>query len=86
MREIKLRRSINSAREDATIDTIKIKDNEDFSAADFYEMKVSSDGTMKLGDMAGTAATIAGLTERQVADLHPKDFMELVSIAGKFLE
>jgi len=83
--KFKLKRPIKDAAGTSDITELKIKDESDMSASDFYDVIISSNGEMRLGDMAGTIANITGITEEQVASLHPSDFIMLSGEVGKYL-
>lgn len=80
-----LKRPIQNAAGDGEITEVKMKEEKDIDASDFFGMTFSSDGTSNLGAMADTIANLCGLTSDQVASLHPKDYIFLSGEAGKLL-
>ena len=86
MGTIKLKRPIKDAAGTGEVSELKIKDESEMSASDFYDVVISSSGEMRLGDMAGTIANLTGITEEQVASLHPSDYIKLSGEVGKYLE
>jgi len=85
MGTVKLKRPIKDAAGTGELKELKIKDESEMSASDFYDVTFSATGEMRLGDMAGTIANITGITEEQVASLHPSDFIMLSGEVGKYL-
>ena len=86
MSKIKLTRPIRNAADTDDINEITIKDENDVSASDFYNLEISTDGKMNLGSMAGVVADLTGLTDEQVASLKPKDYMLIMGEVTSFLE
>lgn len=85
MEKIKLKRPIKTVKGDEEIKEVTIKDEKDMCAADFYDVKFSSDGTVALGDMKSAICNLCGLTEEQVASLHPKDYIGISGEVGKYI-
>ena len=86
MAVIKLKRPIRNAADTDDIKSVKIKDEKDMSAFDFYAMPVMTDGKMLVGDAAETIANLFSLTSEQVASLHPRDYFVLMGEVSSFLE
>ncbi len=78
----KLKRPIQNITKDSEITEVKMKDEKDVSASDFYGIAPSGD----LGAMANTVANIFGLTSEQVASLHPSDYIKMTAEISGFLE
>jgi len=78
---LKLKRPILSANGKEEIAEITRKKDDDISALDFLDM----DLTTKLGSQLPVICSLYNLTEKQVSSLHPKDFMELVAVVGKYI-
>ena len=83
---IKLKRPIRDAADKEDLLEVTLKDENDVSASDFYNMEVSTDGKMNMGSLSGVVANLTGLTESQVAELHIKDYMILTEKVSSFLE
>ncbi len=86
MKEFKLKRPIPNAKGDGELTKVTFKDEKDVSASDFYEVSFSADGSSQLGSVAGTIANLAGLTDEQVALLHPRDYIAMSAEVSGFLE
>ena len=86
MKKFKLKRPIPNAKGDGELTEVAFKDEKDVSASDFYEVSFSADGSSQLGAMAATIANLAGLTDEQVALLHPKDYIAMSAEVSGFLE
>ena len=85
-KSFKLKRAIRNAAGTEDIKSVKIKDEKDMTAFDFYSMPVSADGTMLVGDTSETIANLFTLTSEQVASLHPKDYFVFMGECGSFLQ
>jgi len=88
MKDFKLKRSIFDTQENE-IKVLKIKDEDEVSAVDFFDMTVDVDelGNVKnsMGSMVEPIANICGITTSQVKSLHPSDYIKLSAVVGKYL-
>ena len=85
MKKFKLKRPIENVTGDGQIKEVTLKDEKNISAADFYDVSFNPDGSSTLGASAGTIANLFGLTDAQVASLHPKDYVTLNIEISSFL-
>lgn len=86
VKKIKLKRPISNITGDGEINEVTIKDEKDVSASDFYDMEMSADGKTNLGSMSGVVANLLGLTESQVAEMKPSDYIKIMGEISSFLE
>ena len=86
MKQIKLIREIDNAAGTDKISEVNLKEEAEMNAADFYDITMSADGKMELGNFAAAIANLTGLTSSQVASMHPKDFMMLCGEVGKYIQ
>ena len=84
-KKMKLIKSIPNALEDGEINEIEIRDEDTYTASDFYDIEIPTDGKLKMGMYAPGIANITGLTESQVASLHFKDYAQLAETVGKYI-
>ena len=84
--KFKLKRHIRNAADTDDVTEVKVKDEKDISASDFYDVSFNPDGSSNLGAMAETIANLTGLTSSQVASLHVKDYIKLSAEVGKYIE
>ena len=78
-------RPIKDAAGEKEISEITIKDENEISACDFYNISFDGDGKSSLGSYADAIANLAGLTDLQVASMHPKDYVALSAEVGKYI-
>lgn len=83
--KFKLTKSIRNVADNADVSELDIKSEDDFTASDFYDVEVPTDGKIKMGIFAPGIANIAGITESQVASLCIKDYTALSEIVGKHI-
>lgn len=84
-KKIKLIRSIRNAADTDDVKEISMKDETEMSASDFYDVVLSSDGKIALGDMESAICNLCGLTSEQVASMSPKDYIMLSGEVGKYI-
>ena len=84
-KKFKLTRHIRNAADNADISELEIKDEDDFTASDFYDVEIPTDGKVTMGMFAPGIANITGITESQVASLCLKDYAILSEIVGKHI-
>jgi len=85
MKEIQLTRPIKNLTGDGELTSIKMKDESEMDAYDFYDVCFGSDGKVSIGAMSPAIANLCNLTSEQVASLHIKDFMKLSADLGKYI-
>ena len=86
MKDFELTRAIKDPAGENEITTVKLKEEADVNAADFYGVSFGADGNITLGGMADAVANITSLTSSQVASMHPKDYIELSGEVGKYIQ
>ena len=86
MKKIKLIRAIKDAAGIEDINEINIKEENEITAYDLYDVEFDSGGKIKFGTMAPAIANMCNLTEAQVASMSPKDFAQLSAEVGKYIE
>ena len=85
MGKFKLAKPIRNAADNADISELDIKEEDDFTASDFYDVEIPTDGKVTMGMFAPGSANRTGLTESQVASLNLKDYAKLSEIVGKHI-
>lgn len=84
-KSIKLIRAITSMDGKDKLNEVIVKDADKITAYDFFDVEFSSTGTVKLGSMASAVANLCNLTDTQVAEMHPKDYIMLTGEVGKYI-
>ncbi len=85
MKKIKLIRSIKDVTGKEDIKEISMKEEAEMCASDFYDVVMSSDGSMLVKDFEPAICNLCGLTSSQVAQMHIKDYMMLAGGVGKYI-
>ena len=85
MKKIKLIRAVKTADGSSEIKEVSMKEDDDMSASDFYDVVMSADGRIAIGDMESAVCNLCGLTSSQVASMHIKDYLALSGEVGKHI-
>ncbi len=85
MEKFKLKRPIKDAMGKNDISEVSIKSEDELTAYDFYNVSFGSNGDVKIGAMAEAIANVCSLTSEQVALMHPRDYLGLSEIVGKYI-
>jgi len=86
MKKIKLIRPIKDVTGENELNEVSIKEENEITAYDLYDVEFDSGGKIKFGTMAPAIANMCNLTEGQVATMSPKDFAKLSAEVGKYIE